>query len=475
MDEGQLLKQQFEAAGQGQVFAFWDELDAAGRARLCADARAIDLAEMRRLVDTLVLGAAPQAFDFEGLEPAPYIAHPRHGGDPARWEEARRLGEAALRAGKVAAFTVAGGQGTRLGYDGPKGTFPITPVTGKPLFAVFAEKLKAAGRRYGVRIPWYIMTSVFNHDDTVAAFERAGYYGLAADQVTFFPQGRMPAVDFAGKILLAAKDRLAMSPDGHGGSLRALVRSGALERMRGQGSEVISYFQVDNPLVQVIDPVFLGFHLGAGAEMSSKMIPKAYPGEKLGHFCVRDGRLLVVEYSDMPVALKEQRDASGQLRFRAGSIAIHILSVGFAGRIGSGTDGISLPFHRADKKIPTIDARGRPVSPDRPNGVKFEMFVFDALPFAANSVVVETLREDDFSPVKNPTGPDSAESCRADQLKQWARWLAAAGVELPRQPDGTPAVTFEISPLFADSQEAFLERWAALPQRPVITDGTVLS
>jgi len=474
MDEGQVLKRQFEEAGQGQVFAFWDELDAAARARLCADARAIDLAEIRRLVDALVLGKVAHALDTAGLAPAPYVAHPRHGGDPDRWEAARRRGAAALRAGKVAAFTVAGGQGTRLGYDGPKGTFPVTPVTGKPLFAVFAEKLKAAGRRHGVRIPWFIMTSTFNHAATVAAFKQAGHYGLDPEQVAFFPQGRMPAVDFDGRILLADRDAIAMSPDGHGGSLRALVRSGALERMRRQGIEAISYFQVDNPLVQVIDPAFIGFHLGARSDMSSKMIPKAYPGEKVGHFCVRDGRMLVVEYSDMPAALQEQRDAHGQLRFLAGSIAIHILSVDFAARMGGGEGGASLPFHRADKKIPTIDARGRPLDPGRPNGVKFEMFVFDALPFSANPVVIETLREDDFSPVKNPSGVDSAESCRADQLRQWARWLAAAGVEVPCAADGTPAVAFEISPLFADSQAAFLERWAALPEKPAIADGTVL-
>ncbi|NDV62693.1 UDPGP type 1 family protein [Puniceicoccales bacterium CK1056] len=468
-------RKRFEERGQGQVFAHAASLDSVGQEKLCADTQLIDLDEIESLVDTLVRNHGTEAISFEGLEPAPYISHPVHGGDKAEWDRARASGEAALRAGKVAAFTVAGGQGTRLGYDGPKGTFPVTPIRKRPLFQVFAEKLLAAGNRYGVAIPWYIMTSSINHEATVQAFEEAGFFGLERDQVKFFSQGRMPAVDFEGKILLSGKDTVAMSPDGHGGSLRALVRSGAIADMKERGIEAISYFQVDNPLVQVIDPAFIGFHMDHGSEMSSKMIPKAYPGEKVGHFCVQNGRTLVVEYSDMPEAMQEERDSSGQLRFLSGSIAIHILDVGFVERIGGGKAGVGLPFHRADKKIQTVDADGNVIAPDKPNGVKFEMFVFDALPFASNPVIIETLREDDFSPVKNASGIDSAESCRDDQLRQWTRWLKAAGIVLPADSSGLPEIVFEISPLFADSEQAFLEKWSAIADKPEIVAGTVLA
>jgi UDP-N-acetylglucosamine/UDP-N-acetylgalactosamine diphosphorylase len=467
-------KVRFEQAGQGHVFAFWEELDAGSRENLCADARSIDLEEVAGLVETLVKGSGGEHLPMDGLVPAPYVGHPANGGEPDQWREARTIGEAALRAGKVAAFTVAGGQGTRLGYDGPKGTFPVTPVTGKTLFEVFAAKLLAAGERYGASIPWFIMTSTINHEATVNAFEEAGYFGLQPGQVMFFSQGRMPAVDFEGRILLEDRDRIAMTPDGHGGSLRALARSGALSRMRDAGIEVISYFQVDNPLVQVIDPAFIGFHIQHGSEMSSKMIPKAYPGEKVGHFCLQGERMVVVEYSDMPQSMQEERDASGELRFLAGSIAIHILSVDFADRLGSGRSDARLPFHKAVKKIKAVDATGTPATPDEANGVKFEMFVFDALPFARNPVVIETLREDDFSPVKNATGIDSAESCRADQIRQWTRWLKAAGVPIETDETGLPHITFEISPLFADSAEAFIEKWGNLAGKPTIQDGTIL-
>lgn len=465
----------FSSSGQDQVFKFLQDLDADERQRLLLDTTEIDLAELDELVNSLLKTTSGEIAQIDGLEPAPYINHPKNGGDSRLWDEATSLGEEALRCGRVAAFTVAGGQGTRLGYDGPKGTFPATPISGKTLFQVFAEKLRAAQDRYHTTIPWYIMTSTINHDATVSAFSEAGFFGLDREQVMFFAQGRMPAVSFEGKILLESRSSLCMTPDGHGGSLRALVRSGAVNDMRARGIDTISYFQVDNPLVQVIDPAFIGFHLKNRSEMSSKMIPKAYAGEKVGHFCMQGDRMCVVEYSDMPMSMQEELDASGQLRFIAGSIAIHILDIGFVERIGSGTTGTKLPFHKAVKKIKTIDASGNPVIPQAANGVKFEMFVFDALPFARNPIVIETMREDDFSPIKNATGVDSAASSKADQIRQWTRWLRAAGVELATDESGLPEFEFEISPLFADSQSAFLERWLALPVKPDIKQGVELT
>ncbi len=464
----------FESAGQGQVFRFRESLDRKQLAGLLQDASEVDLKEVAGLVKTLLQGEKDHSQQLAGLEPAPYTKHPSKGGDTSVWQDALASGEAALRSGRVAAFTVAGGQGTRLGYDGPKGTYPATPVSGKSLFQVFAEKLKAAETRYQTQIPWYIMTSNLNNEATRAAFESTAYYGLQEEQVMFFNQGRMPAVDFDGNILLAGKDAIAMTPDGHGGSLRALVRSGAIEDMRRRGIDTISYFQVDNPLVQVIDPAFIGFHVDHASEMSSKMIPKAYPGEKVGHFCMDGQHMCVVEYSDMPVEMQEERDADGKLRYIAGSIAIHILDVDFVDRLGSGKGGIKLPFHKAVKKIKTIDESGNPVNPGDPNGVKFEMFVFDALPFARNPIVIETVREDEFSPIKNAKGVDSAETSKSDQIRQWTRWLNSAGIDIACDDTGLPDFEFEISPLFADSERAFLERWNALSEKPAIEQGTIL-
>lgn len=469
----QHLREKFEAAGQGQIFACFDQLEPQAREKLLADASEIDPQEVNRLVELHLHRSGEGENILEGLEPAPYEALPENGGEPSRWAQARATGEEALRAGRVAAFTVAGGQGTRLGYDGPKGTYPATPVRQKPLFAVFAEKILAASRRYEVDIPWFIMTSHANHAQTLAFFEENDWCGLPKEKVFCFMQGRMPAVDPQGKIILSGPAEIAMSPDGHGGSLRALNRSGACARMEAAGIDIISYFQVDNPLVHFIDPTFIGFHLLGASEMSSKMVPKAYPLEKVGHFCRRDGRTVVVEYSDMPASMQEERLPDGSLRFRAGSVAIHLFARQFVERMGGASS--ALPFHKAHKKIPYLDANGEVVKPEEPNGYKFEMFVFDALPLAENPVIIEGRREDEFSPIKNAEGVDSPETCRQDQIRQWTRWARQAGLAINTDESGLPDFCWEVSPLFADSAGAFQESCARLDNKPVIAEGTVLA
>ncbi len=514
----------YRAAGQGQVFAHWDSLSPAERDALAAQAAEIDLAEVDRLNQSLVFQKGGAAANLNGLAPAPVERLPENGGDAKQWAAAKAAGEAALRAGRVAAFTVAGGQGTRLGYDGPKGTFAVTPLKKKPLFQVFAEKIRAAGLRYGRPLHWFIMTSHANHEQTEQFFAANKFFGLEKSRVHFFRQGRMPAVGFDGKILLETKASLALSPDGHGGSLRALHRSGALDLMAREGIDTISYFQVDNPIVRCIDPAFIGFHLLAKSEMSSKMVVKAYPEEKVGHFCLQDGRVVVIEYSDMPMSMQKETAADGSLKFGAGSIAIHIIDRDFAVRMAGGEPSVAgkpsafatatadketgnrkpegfdprsslpstqvsgfrsqvfpaagaapaLPFHRADKKIQTVDEKGNTLKPEKANGVKFEMFVFDALPFARNSVVIETARQDDFSPVKNAEGVDSPQTSRDDQLRQFARWFKAVGAPVETDATGRPQATVEVSPLFGYDAETFAERWKSLPVKPVVGEGLYL-
>jgi len=451
------LSAAFDAAGQGHVFRFWKDLNPAQREGLLEDAAAIDLVEVESLCQRFLSGAV-LAVDTSDLKGAPFRPVPAHGGSSADWAGAERVGEVALREGRVACFTVAGGQGTRLGYDGPKGAYPVTPIRQKPLFQVFAEKILAARRRSGAAIPWFIMTSRQNHDQTQAFFEKNDWFGLGQTSVFLFRQGMMPAVDHNGKILLESPCRIALSPDGHGGSLRALVRSGATERMRRMGIDLISYFQVDNPLVHCVDPSFIGFHLLGESELSSKALLKTDPAEKVGHFCLRGNQMCVVEYSDLPKDLAEKRAPDGRLEFCAGSIAIHVFSRALVERLGGGAQERLLPFHRADKKVATIDAAGNPVKPEKPNGVKFEMFVFDAIEHAKKPVVIETLREEEFSPVKNAQGSDSPQTCRDDQLRQSVRWLHAAVCPVPTDKQGLPPHPVEISPLFADSQTALWEK-----------------
>ncbi len=465
------LKENFEKHSQEQVFKFWDEIDDSQKKSLSNQLEQVDLDEVDELIETLLKGEAlTQKQDFSNLTPAPYIKLPKDKSKDATWLEAKKIGEDAIKAGKLACFVVAGGQGTRLGFDAPKGLYPVSPVKQKSLFQIFAEKILFANKKYGVRIPWLVMTSHINNAATVKFFEENSYFGLDKDDVIFFIQGLMPAVDMQGKIILESKDKIAMTPDGHGGCLRAMVRSGALAKLKARGVECVSYWQVDNPLVDLIDPYFVGFHLKGKSQMSSKMIPKAYALEKVGHFCLEGDRLSVIEYSDLPEAFQKETDAEGKLKFIAGSVAIHVIDLNFIEKMGGGSAGAKLPFHRADKKIPYIDSQGNQVKPEKSNGVKFEMFVFDALPMSKNPVIIEGFRGDEFSPVKNAEGVDSPTSCKADQKKQFARWLEGIGITLEKNAEGVPVLDIEISPTFATNAQDFAERWNSLKDKPAITD-----
>ncbi len=441
------LRAQLEAIDQAHLLRFEAELDPAERGALLDQIAALPFDRIPEWVETYVLADDDEDVARERIEP------PRtYGLADGSWDRAamREAGEALLRAGRVAAFTVAGGQGSRLGYDGPKGCFPGGAVTGRPLFGCLADWILAARERYGAAIPWYVMTSPLNHTATVLFFDEHGHFGLPPEDVMFFPQGVVPSFDReTGRILLADRGLVATNPDGHGGSLRALAASGAIADMRSRGIEHISYVQIDNPLARVIDPVFLGLHAAArdsSGEMSTKVVAKTEPDEKVGVLCRTNGRTSVIEYSDLPGSLAEARDADGQLRFRAGNIAIHAIGVDFVERLNEGGT-LALPFHRAVKKVPCVDLEtGARVDPVEPNGVKLEMFVFDALPKCEASIAYEVERVDEFAPIKNAEGKDSPASSRRIQTERAARWLETHGVEVPREADGTPACTLEICP-----------------------------
>jgi UDP-N-acetylglucosamine/UDP-N-acetylgalactosamine diphosphorylase len=443
-----VVRAELTRCGQEHLLAFWGELSPAEKDHLVAQIDDLDLSRISGWVEKLVRNPEVHAVCPEDFEPAQsYTVAPRTDAERDKYAEATRLGEELIGAGKVAAFVVAGGQGTRLGFDGPKGNYPISPVRNKTLFQVFAETIAAVSARYGTACPWYVMTSPLNHAATVEIFEAADFYGLGRKNVCIFQQGTLPNFGFDGKILMAEKGSIARSPDGHGGAIRALVRSGALADMRRRGVEYLSYWQVDNPLVKLFDPLFVGLHALDGAEMSSKAVIKNDPKEKVGNFCLVDGKVTVIEYSDLPDELAVKRGADGSLLFHLGSIAIHIISTDFIEKLGA--EGGSLPLHRAVKKIPHLDAQGHLVEPTEPNGVKLESFIFDALPMAARSIILDIERTEQFAPTKNAKGIDSAESCRAMTVERAARWLEAAGVTVPRKADGSPDCLIEIAPSFA--------------------------
>ncbi len=447
---------------QEHLLTFWHDLSYEQRKGLLEQIRDLDWSRICPWVETLIKHSPEHFIQQTDFEPASsYSPEPRDKRQRQKYARAVKLGNKLISAGKVAGLLVAGGQGTRLGFEGPKGNFPISPVRHKTLFQVFAETIEAVSRRYGATCPWYIMTSPMNHAETVHIFESNRFYGLDPKNVFIFQQGTLPNFGFDGRILLTGKGEIARSPDGHGGCIRALHHSGALADMTKRGIEYLSYWQVDNPLVKLFDPLFIGLHALDEAQMSSKAVIKNAPKEKVGNFCLINGKMTVIEYSDLPDSLAEKRNPDGSLAFHLGSIAIHIINRDFVEKLN--TEEFSLPLHRADKKIRCIDRQGHPIDPQKPNGIKLESFIFDALPMAERSIILEIDRGEQFAPTKNATGPDSAEMTHRMMIERAAKWLESAGIKVPRRPDGVPDCVLEIAPSFALDPEDIKSRRDEVP------------
>jgi len=425
------LRERFARSGQDHVFRFWDQLEAAEQDRLARQATAIDLDQLAGIHRRALSLTRPHP---QLLEPLPVRRLPERGGDPKERSKAVECGEALLAEGRVAVLVVAGGQGSRLGFRGPKGAFPIGPVSRRSLLELLVQKLRGLGRRYGCRLPGYIMTSPATDGAVRDLFEEHGHFGFDPESLFFFSQQRIPVIDFKGSLILERPDRIAESPDGHGGSIPALLASGALKQMEERGVSTIFYCHVDNPLVRIADPLLLGFQALTGAEVVCKAVRKRDPLEGLGTFARLDGRAAVVEYMEIEEPHRSLRDCEGELVFWAGSIGVHALDVGFLRRVAGDAESL-LPYHASPKKIPTVDSSGKRVEPSTPNGYKLERFVFDAFPAARSLVAVEGRREEEYSPIKNATGKASPESGRRDLVACYRRWLKAAGIALPGDGD----------------------------------------
>ena len=439
--------------GQEHLLGFWPHLDGQQRESLARQIRGIDFPLIEKLYaerhdqsnfrDLAMRAAQPAAFRLSA------------GRNRFSLAEARERGHQAVAAGQVGVILVAGGQGTRLGFDHPKGQFSIGPVSGRSLFQIHFEKILATAHRHGVRIPLYLMTSPATHEETLRFLAAHDRFGMAAEDLHVFCQGTMPVVDAAtGQLLLEAPDRVAVSPNGHGGMLAAFAESGAMADAEGRGIRQLFYFQVDNPLVDIAGAETIGYHILSAAEMTSQVITKRDPLEKVGNVVDVDGRLLVIEYSDLPDDIARQTSADGSLVIWAGSIAVHVFDLDFLRRAKDQAD--SLPYHFAQKKVASIDVEhgytvpGRRVEATKPNAIKFERFIFDLMPSARNAIVVEVDPVSAFAPLKNASGAaaDTPESVQAQISALHRQWLRDTGVEVAE------GIAVEISPWFAlDAEE----------------------
>lgn len=414
--------------------------------RLVSDLATVDwtvVAEAKRL---LARRASPAQVD-ETPSPAPMLElasreHPcpRHADAVA----AEKGGERAYREGKVAYLLLAGGQGTRLGFDAPKGLYPIfapldairqgshaNPPGDVPhsdsLFAGFSAALKQCEATHRVQPLLAIMTSSETHSRTVEAWEAAAHFGLDPSRVRFFQQASLPALDQGGRLLVAPDGGLAWAPDGHGGAVSALAKSGTLAWLAEHGADWLITFQVDNPAVRLVDPGFVGLASTQGADVGLKAVRKMEPSERVGVVAERGGRACIVEYTELTAEQQSLRVGDGSLAFKAGSIAFHIFRLGFLARIagGEGVLEATLPLHLAHKKVACLDTSGAAVQPTAPNAYKFERFIFDVLPHGERVFTLEVPRAREFLPVKDAEGVNSPESVRANMLAEWRRCAGA--------------------------------------------------
>ncbi|KAG7573654.1 UDPGP family [Arabidopsis suecica] len=427
----QALVERLKDYGQEDVFALWDELSPEERDLLLQDIENLDLPRIDRIIRCSLQS---QGLPVAAIEPVPEncvsTVEERTKEDREKWW---KMGLKAIYEGKLGVVLLSGGQGTRLGSSDPKGCYNIGLPSGKSLFQIQAERILCVQRLAAqamsevsprpVTIHWYIMTSPFTHEPTQKFFESHKYFGLEPDQVTFFQQGTLPCISKDGKFIMETPFSLAKAPDGNGGVYAALKSSRLLDDMASRGIKYVDCYGVDNVLVRVADPTFLGYFIDKGAASAAKVVRKAYPQEKVGVFVRRGkgGPLTVVEYTELDQSMASATNQqTGRLQFCWSNVCLHMFTLDFLNQVANGLEKDSV-YHLAEKKIPSIN--GDTV------GLKLEQFIFDCFPYAPSTALFEVLREEEFAPVKNANGSnfDTPESARLLVLRLHTRWVIAAG------------------------------------------------
>lgn len=488
------LRETYAKAGQDHVFTFYDKLSPSEQQSLLQQLAGIDVERVNRVWSTAMKAEQEEKENAEkmkkdpeavkdSIQPLPSSALaslvPTSASDKASHEQAdkwREIGTKAIKDNQVAVLLMAGGQGTRLGSSAPKGCYDIGLASHKSLFQLQGERIRKLERlAEGGRIPWYVMTSGPTRKDTEAFFEENAFFGLNKEDVVFFDQGAfsrslchyvtdlshvsgvLPALSNDGKIMLSTPHSVSVAPDGNGGLYAAIRQSPistdststVLKDMHRRGIRYIHAYCVDNCLVKVADPVFLGYCIEKKAACGAKVVRKEDPHESVGVLAMRDGAFSVVEYSELSKEKAEQRDPeTGDLAYRAANIANHFYTLDFLDQVESME--AQMAFHIARKKIPTVDlATEDSIKPDSPNGMKLELFVFDVFPFTKALGVLEVERREEFSPLKNAPGSksDNPETSRRDIYAQQKRWLEAVGAEVKE------GCEVEISPLVSYNGE----------------------
>jgi len=398
------VEQIAEKYGQEHLLQIYNRLSSeAEKQALLDDILTIDFKQVEKLYDSSK--EKPSFKEFK-IEPIGYVDKSKLSKE--EYDEYERIGTDVIKSGKLAVVTMAGGQGTRLGHSGPKGTFDLGLDTHKSIFEILTDILIDARKKYGVDIPWYIMTSDENNEETTEFFEEHNYFGYPKSCVTFFKQGKLPMLSTDGKVLINEAGRVKEAADGHGGIFKSLLKDGMIYDMKARGIEWVFIGGVDNVLVKPVDPVLIGLSVKKNVPAAVKSIVKAHPHEKVGVFCKRNGKPSVIEYSEISTEMAEELDENGELKFGESNTLNNLFKLDAIEKVAE----IDLPYHIAVKKASYLDENGNVFVPSEPNAYKFEAFLFDAFEILDDIAVLRVKREEEFAPVKNAEGADSPETAR---------------------------------------------------------------
>lgn len=385
--------------GQEQLLRFYAELSDTEKADLIAQIEALDFSLLQELKKKDAGAERGKLEPLSGLDITEI---------EKRRQEFEQAGLSAIRAGKVGAVLLAGGQGTRLGLDRPKGVLNVGINRELYLFECLIHNLMDVTKQAGVSVPLYIMTSERNHQDTVDFFKEHHYFSYPEQDIYFFRQQMAPSVDYQGKIYLEEKGRVSLSPNGNGGWFSSMERGGIIDDVHKRGVEWLNVFSVDNVLQRIADPAFVGATILSGCVSGAKVVSKAEPNERVGVLCLEDGKPSIVEYYEMTDEMVHSRTESGELSYRFGVILNYLFRVDKLEEIMDA----HMPVHIVEKKIPYIDIEGNRIRPEEPNGYKFETLVLDMIHALDNCLPYEVVRNKEFAPIKNRTGVDSLDSAR---------------------------------------------------------------
>lgn len=397
---------------QEHLLKYFEELSNEEKQNLLQEIEEIDFDLIKCLYENNVKGHIEDGDDkIEPIEQSKEF----HNMSQEEKDKYYKIGIKAISEGEVCALVVAGGQGSRLGHNGPKGTYDIGLPSSKSLFEIQIDRLKELQEKTNRYIYWYIMTSEENNKETVEFFEKNNYFGYPKEYINFYTQEQLPMIDMEGKILLKSKSEIVLGPNGNGGALLSLKSSGMLEHMKKKGIKWISFNGIDNVLVKIADPYFVGYTISTGMLAGSKVVYKRSPDERIGAFCYKNRKPAIVEYIEISKEMSEMRDENGKLVYGAGNILNYLFSVEFIEKALRA----NLPYHVAHKKSSYLSAKGEFIEAKGPNAYKFESFIFDNFSVLPSIALLEVKREEEFAPVKNREGEDSPETARKMYLDNY--------------------------------------------------------